>query len=240
MFEAALAGEISYGKNMRVRRLIQQIVVELTVQFGTISLVQGVNENVDDDVLSSSSVVLLNGTRPNRTSRVLFRGTLDSVNRALDGCVFHPRLNWNSHVFLEGKRFGRLVGLHNARRAGADTIRLVVNGTEPTLIESSSHHDVLGTPSDPYSSPISQESFATEDLLFFVSPVNDEPVLVLPTQITHLHQWHRYSDGISNTIVSVDVIDTLEDKPVALEGMSVRDVDAAVAEDGHGSIIVTV
>ena len=59
-----------------------------------------------------------------------------------------------------------------------------------------------------------------EDLLFFVAPVNDRPVVILPVQITHLHTWRTYQDDLSRVIVSVDEVDTLEDTPISFEGTS--------------------
>jgi hypothetical protein len=65
---------------------------------------------------------------------------------------------------------------------------------------------------------ISQDSYALETLLFFVQPINDAPVVVLPPPLTHLHAWHTYQDDLSKVIVSVDTVDTLEDTPVSIEG----------------------
>lgn len=96
-------------------------------------------------------------------------------------------------------------------------VHLTVNGTTTSITPSSSAHDIADS-GDPYSLAISQDSYALETLLFFVQPINDAPVVVLPPPLTHLHAWHTYQDDLSKVIVSVDTVDTLEDTPVSIEG----------------------
>jgi len=92
-------------------------------------------------------------------------------------------------------------------------VHLKVNGTTTSL-------DTPDSPDngDSYVLAISQDSYALETLLFFVQPINDAPVVVLPPPLTHLHAWHTYQDDLSKVIVSVDTVDTLEDTPVSIEG----------------------
>ena len=98
----------------------------------------------------------------------------------------------------------------------------------------------MSSSTEPYILTISQTSYAKEELLIFVNPINDGPVIELPSQMAHLHTWHTYQDDLSRVIVSVDVVDTIEDTPVSIEGISVRDVDASESNNGYGAIIVEV
>ena len=202
------------------------VVVEITVDHGSFSITNVV-----------APLLLLDNTKPTRSQRIVMRGTLNNINLALKESIYHPRSNWNSHQFIDTSPIGLETG--TSRRIGGDVVHVVVNGTSSSIIESSSNRDILSS-SDPFTSIVSQISYVKEDLLFFVAPVNDRPVVILPVQITHLHTWRTYQDDLSRVIVSVDEVDTLEDTPISFEGISVRDVDASESDNGYGSVVVTV
>ena len=166
------------------------------------------------------------------SSHKQFAGTIEAINRAFHDSVYRPAKNWNS-----------------MNTNGPDRLRITVNSTKTTnkhelsdRIYSIHELEKLDTDDTPNSFTISKTSFTVAEIFFVVEAVSSGPVIILPTQLAHLHDWHTYHDDLSRIIVSIDRVDTLEDTPVSIEGISVRDVDAedSPQHNGFGTVVVTI